>query len=249
VRHSLDSTVIQVRNATVRFNIASEKVDNIKEYFIKMVKGQLRFKEFLALKNIDFEVKEGESWGIVGSNGAGKSTLLKLICGVISPDFGKVTVNGTISPMLELGAGFDHQLTAGENIYIQGALLGHSRAFIKKHYNEIVDFSELSDFLDMPLKNYSTGMQARLAFAIATVVDPEILIVDEVLSVGDIAFQRKCTNRIREMLNNATTLLFVSHDNSLVELLCEKAIWMRKGELVMAGNSREVCEAYARYYE
>jgi len=245
----LDSCVIQVKNATLRFNIASEKVDSLKEYFIKTVKGQLRFKEFLALKNIDFEVKQGESWGIVGSNGAGKSTLLKLICGIIAPDSGYVTVNGSISPMLELGAGFDPQLTAGENIYIQGALLGHSRAFMKKHYDEIVDFSELYDFLDMPIKNYSTGMQARLAFAIATVVDPEILIVDEVLSVGDAAFQRKCTNRIHEMLNNATTLLFVSHDNGLVQQLCEKAIWLRKGELVMSGNSGEVCEAYAKYYE
>jgi len=245
----LDSFIIQVKNATLRFNIASEKVDSIKEYFIKTVKGQLRFKEFLALKNIDFEVKQGESWGIVGSNGAGKSTLLKLICGIIAPDSGHVTVNGTISPMLELGAGFDPQLSGGENIYIQGAILGHSRAFMKKHYDEIVDFSELSDFLDMPVKNYSTGMQARLAFSIATVVDPEILIVDEVLSVGDAAFQRKCTNRIHEMLNNATTLLFVSHDNAMVEQLCEKAIWLRKGELVMSGNSREVCEAYAKYYE
>jgi len=245
----LDSSVIQVKNATLRFNIASEKVESLKEYFIKTVKGQLRFKEFLVLKNIDFEVKRGESWGIVGSNGAGKSTLLKLICGIIAPDSGHVTVNGTISPMLELGAGFDAQLTAGENIYIQGALLGHSRSYMKKHYDEIVDFSELSDFLDMPIKNYSTGMQARLAFAIATVVDPEILIVDEVLAVGDIAFQRKCTNRIHEMLNNDTTLLLVAHDNYLIQQLCEKAIWLRKGELVMTGNSKEVCEAYAKYYE
>ena len=245
----MDSPVIQVKNATIRFNIASEKVDNIKEYFIKLVKKQLRYKEFLALKNVDFEVKKGESWGIVGSNGAGKSTLLKLICGIIAPDSGYVAINGSISPMLELGAGFDPQLTAGENIYIQGALLGHSRAFMKKHYDQIVNFSELSDFLDMPLKNYSTGMHARLAFAIATVVEPEILIVDEVLSVGDLAFQRKCTNRIHEMIKNSTTLLFVSHDNGLVQQLCEKAIWLRKGELVMSGDSREVCEAYAKYYE
>jgi lipopolysaccharide transport system ATP-binding protein len=249
VRYSLDSSVIQVKNATLRFNIASEKVESLKEYFIKTVKGQLRFKEFLVLKNIDFEVKRGESWGIVGSNGAGKSTLLKLICGIIAPDSGQVIVNGSISPMLELGAGFDAQLTAGENIYIQGALLGHSRSYMKKHYDEIVDFSELSDFLDMPIKNYSTGMQARLAFAIATVVDPEILIVDEVLAVGDAAFQRKCTKRIQEMLNNSTTLLLVAHDNGLIQKLCEKAIWLRKGELVMSGNSKEVCEAYAKYYE
>ena len=245
----MDSTIIQVNNATVRFNIASEKIDNIKEYFIKIVKKQLRFKEFFALKNINYEIKRGESWGIVGNNGAGKSTLLRLICGIIAPDTGIVTVNGTISPMLELGAGFDPQLTAIENIYIQGALLGHSKAFMKKHYDEIVDFSELEEFLEMPIKNYSTGMQARLAFAIATVVDPEILIVDEVLSVGDAAFQRKCANRIQEMLKDSTTLLLVSHSNEMVKRLCEKAIWLRKGELVMSGNSAEVCDAYTNYYE
>jgi lipopolysaccharide transport system ATP-binding protein len=245
----LDSAVIQVKNATVRFNIASERVDNMKEYFIKMIKGQLRFKEFLALNNINFEIKRGESWGIVGNNGAGKSTLLKLICGVISPDIGMVSVNGSISPMLELGAGFDQNLTAIENIYIQGALLGHSKKFMKEHFKEIVDFSELHDFLEMPIKNYSTGMQARLAFAIATVVKPEILIVDEVLSVGDEAFQRKCINRMHEIIKQSATLLFVSHSNETVKQLCEKAIWLRKGEIVMSGNSTEVCDAYSKYYE
>jgi len=245
----LDSTVIQVKDATIRFNIASEKVDNLKEYFVKLVKRQLLYKEFLALKNINFEVKKGESWGIVGSNGAGKSTLLKLICGVIAPDSGYVKINGNISPMLELGAGFDHNLTADENIFIQGALLGHSKAFMKEHHDEIVEFSELADFLEMPIKNYSTGMQARMAFAIATVVKPEILIVDEVLSVGDAAFQRKCKDRINEMIKGSTTLLFVSHDNEIIKELCEKAIWLRKGELVMSGNSEEVCDAYAQYYE
>ena len=245
----MNSTVIQVKDATVRFNIASEKIDNIKEYFIKMVKGHLRFKEFLALKNINFEIKRGESWGIVGSNGAGKSTLLKLICGVIAPDTGLITVNGSISPMLELGAGFDPQLTAAENIYIQGALLGYSKKTMKKHFQEIVNFSELHEFLEMPIKNYSTGMQARLAFAIATVVRPEILIVDEVLAVGDEAFQRKCINRMHEIINEAATLLFVSHDNSIVKQLCDKAIWLRKGEIVMSGSSTEVCDAYSKYYE
>ena len=245
----MDSTVIQVKNATVRFNIASEKVDNMKEYFIKMIKGQLRFKEFLALKDINFEIKRGESWGIVGSNGAGKSTLLKLICGVIAPDNGYIITKGSISPMLELGAGFDSQLTAVENIYIQGALLGHSKKFMKEHFKEIVEFSELHDFLEMPIKNYSSGMQARLAFAIATVVKPEILIVDEVLAVGDEAFQRKCINRMHEIIKEAATLLFVSHNNATVKQLCEKAIWLRKGEIVMSGNSTEVCDAYSKYYE
>jgi lipopolysaccharide transport system ATP-binding protein len=242
----LEPTVIRVENATIRFNIATEKIDNIKEYFVKFFKGALHFREFLALKNINFEVKKGESWGIVGSNGAGKSTLLRLICGIIAPDTGSVMVNGNISPILELGAGFDPELTASENIYLQGALLGHSRAFMKEHYEKIVDFSELENFLDMPIKNYSSGMQARLAFAVATVVKPEILIIDEALSVGDAAFQQKCANRIHEMLQDDTTLLFVSHSNSMVEQLCEKALWLRNGEVVMTGNSKEVCEEYAQ---
>jgi lipopolysaccharide transport system ATP-binding protein len=238
-----------VENATVRFNMASEKIDNIKEYFVKLIKGSLHFKEFLALKNINFEVKQGESWGIIGSNGAGKSTLLKLICGIIAPNTGSVTINGSISPMLELGAGFDPELTAGENIYLEGALLGHSRAFMREHYDEIVEFSELADFLDMPIKNYSTGMQARMAFSVATVVKPNILIVDEVLSVGDAAFKRKCETRIHEMLQSATTLLLVSHSNDMVERLCNKALWLRKGEAVMTGGAKEVCAAYAEYYK
>jgi len=241
-------TVIQVENASVRFNIASEKVDNIKEYFVKLIKRQLHFREFFALKNINFEVKKGESWGIVGRNGAGKSTLLRLICGILAPDAGSVTVNGSISPILELGAGFDPQLTAGENIYLQGALLGHSRDFMRQHFDEIVAFSELADFLDMPIKNYSTGMQARLAFSVATVVEPKILIVDEVLAVGDAAFQRKCADRIQEMLRGNATLLLVSHSNSMVEKLCEKALWLRDSEAVMTGSAKEVCAAYAEYY-
>ena len=245
----MEQTVIQVNNATVRFNMASEKIDNIKEYFVKFAKGQLHFKEFFALKNITFDVKQGESWGIVGSNGAGKSTLLRLICGVIAPHTGSVTVSGSISPMLELGAGFDLELTAGENIYLEGALLGRSKAFMHEHYDEIVEFSELADFLDMPIKNYSSGMQARMAFAIATVVRPEIFIVDEVLAVGDAAFQRKCEKRIHEMLESATTLLFVSHDSGMIERLCKNAIWLRKGEVVMSGSASEVCAAYADYYK
>jgi lipopolysaccharide transport system ATP-binding protein len=245
----LEPTVIRVENATVRFNMASERIDNIKEYFVKLVKGRLRFSEFLALKNINFEVKQGEAWGIVGSNGAGKSTLLKLVCGIIAPNTGLVTINGSISPMLELGAGFDPELTAGENIYLEGALLGHSKAFMREHYDEIVEFSELKDFLDMPIKNYSSGMQARMAFSVATVVNPEILIVDEVLSVGDAAFQRKCETRIHEMLRSATTLLLVSHDSNMIKRLCTKALWLRKGEAVMTGDVQEVCAAYAEYYK
>ena len=245
----MEPTVIRVENATVRFNIASEKIDNIKEYFVKLVKGSLHFKEFLALKNINFEVKQGESWGIVGNNGAGKSTLLKLICGIIAPNTGSVAINGSISPMLELGAGFDPELTAGENIFLEGALLGHSRSFMQEHYHEIVEFSELADFLDMPIKNYSSGMMARMAFSVATVVKPKILIVDEVLAVGDVAFQRKCETRIHEMLQNATTMLLVSHDSGMIERLCDKALWLRKGEAVMIDSAKEVCAAYGEFYK
>jgi lipopolysaccharide transport system ATP-binding protein len=244
-----ERTVIRVENATVRFNMATERIDSIKEYFVKLVKRQLRFQEFLALKNINLEIKQGESWGIVGRNGAGKSTLLKLICGILAPDKGAVRVNGRISPMLELGAGFDPDLTAGENIYLEGAILGRSRKFMQEHYEEIVEFSELRDFMKMPIKNYSSGMQARMGFAVATVVDPEILIVDEVLAVGDLAFQAKCEKRIHEMLDHATTLLLVSHDNGLVRRLCGKVIWMRDGEVVMSGNAGEVCKAYEEYYK
>jgi lipopolysaccharide transport system ATP-binding protein len=244
-----EKTVIRVENATVRFNIASERIDNFKEYFVKLIKRELRFREFLALKDINLDIEQGESWGIVGRNGAGKSTLLKLICGILMPDKGSVTVYGSISPMLELGAGFDPDLTAGENIFLEGAILGRSRKFMEEHYEEIVEFSELRDFMKMPIKNYSSGMQARMGFAVATVVDPEILIVDEVLAVGDMAFQVKCEKRIHEMLEHATTLLLVSHDNSQVRRLCKKAVWMRDGEIAMSGESAEVCNAYEKYYQ
>jgi lipopolysaccharide transport system ATP-binding protein len=243
-----ERTVIRVEDAMVRFNMASERIDNIKEYFVKLAKRQLRFQEFLALRNINLEIKQGESWGIVGRNGSGKSTLLKLICGILAPDKGAVKVNGRISPMLELGAGFDPDLTAGENIFLEGAILGRSRRFMEEHYEEIVEFSELHDFMKMPIKNYSSGMQARMGFAVATAVDPEILIVDEVLAVGDMGFQAKCEKRIHEMLSHATTLLLVSHDNGLVQRLCKNALWMRDGGIVMSGDAGKVCDAYAGYY-
>ena len=183
-------TVIEVSHATVRFNLASEKIDNLKEYAIKLVKRQLMFQEFLALKDVSFQVKKGEAWGIVGLNGSGKSTLLKVICGILKPYKGEVVVKGTIAPLIELGAGFDGDLTAKENIFLNGAVLGYSKEFMRAHFNEIVEFAELKDFLDMPIKNYSSGMAARLGFSIATMVKPDIMIVDEVLSVGDYAFQQ-----------------------------------------------------------
>jgi lipopolysaccharide transport system ATP-binding protein len=241
-------TVIEVEGASVRFNTASEKIDSVKEYVIKLVQGKLRFREFRALTDVSLKVGRGESWGIVGRNGAGKSTLLRLICGIIAPDSGRVRIRGRISPMLELGAGFDPELTAGENIFLEGALLGRSKAFMEERYEEIVEFSELGEFLEMPMKNYSSGMYARMAFAVATAVRPEILIVDEVLAVGDAAFQRKCERRLGEMLGEKTTLLLVSHSGGAVERLCEKALWLRKGEVAMRGSAKEVCAAYDEFY-
>lgn len=240
-----DDNIISVDHATVRFNIASEKVDNLKEYFIKLVKHQLYYEEFLALKDISLNIKSGESWGLIGRNGAGKSTLLKLICGILSPYKGNITVHGTIAPLIELGAGLDPRLTAGENIFLNGALLGHSKKYMEEHFNEIVEFAELKNFLDMPIKNYSSGMRARLGFAIATSVSSDILIVDEVLAVGDAAFRKKCEKRMEKMLSNGTTLLFVSHSEHDVERLCEKAVWLEQGEIAMSGSSSEVCFAYA----
>ena len=235
--------VIKVTDATVRFNMASEKIDNLKEYFVKLVKKELLFQEFFALKDVSFKVKRGEAWGLVGTNGSGKSTLLKLICGILKPYKGSVKINGSIAPLIELGAGFDGELTATENIYLNGAVLGYSKEFMDQHYNEIVEFAELHDFMNMPIKNYSSGMAARLGFAIATIVRPEILIVDEVLAVGDAAFQEKCQKRMQEMLAGGTTLLFVSHSIEDVKTLCDHAIWLNKGHVMMQGNASEVCSA------
>lgn len=238
--------VIKVTDATVRFNMASEKIDNLKEYFVKLVKKELLFQEFFALKDVSFKVKRGEAWGLVGTNGSGKSTLLKLICGILKPYKGSVKINGSIAPLIELGAGFDGELTATENIYLNGAVLGYSKEFMDQHYNEIVEFAELHDFMNMPIKNYSSGMAARLGFAIATIVRPEILIVDEVLAVGDAAFQEKCQKRMQEMLAGGTTLLFVSHSIEDVKTLCDHAIWLNKGHVMMQGNASEVCSAYMK---
>ena len=221
--------IIKVSNATVRFNKATESYNGLKEYIIRMLKGELMFQEFLALKDINLEIKRGESWGLIGSNGSGKSTLLKLICGVLKPYKGSVEVKGTIAPLIELGAGFDGELTARENIFLNGALLGHKKSFMQQHFDEIIEFSELQDFVDVPIKNFSSGMAARLGFAVATIVKPDILIVDEVLAVGDHAFQEKCKKRMEEMLKGGTTLLFVSHSAEQVKELCQNVIWIDKG--------------------
>ncbi|WP_320955543.1 MULTISPECIES: ABC transporter ATP-binding protein [Hungatella] len=239
-----NNVVINVSDATVRFNMASERIDNLKEYVIKLVKHQLMFQEFLALKNVDFSVRKGEAWGVIGTNGSGKSTLLKLICGILKPYTGTVKIQGSIAPLIELGAGFDGDLTAKENIFLNGAVLGHTKKYMQDHFEEIVEFAELQDFLDMPIKNYSSGMAARLGFSIATVVRPDILIVDEVLSVGDYAFQQKCEKRMKGMLEGGTTLLFVSHSIDSVRSLCDHALWLDKGNVRLKGEVEDVCDAY-----
>ena len=239
-----DNIVIRIKDASVRFNIASERVDNLKEYFNKIIKKELMFREFFALRNICFQVRKGEAWGIIGTNGSGKSTLLKLICRILKPYQGEVSVQGILSPLIELGAGFDGDLTARENIFLNGAVLGYSKKYMQKHFEEIVEFAELKDFLDMPIKNYSSGMSARLGFSIATIVQPEILIVDEVLSVGDYAFQQKCEKRMKEMLENGTTLLYVSHSIESVEKLCENVLWLEKGSIRQCGKAKDICKNY-----
>ena len=240
--------MVSVKNVSMCFNLASEKVDNLKEYLIKFTKGSLKFEEFWALKDVSIEIMPGDVYGLVGLNGSGKSTLLKTIAGVLKPTKGSVTVNGSIAPLIELGAGFDMDLTARENIYLNGAVLGFSKKFMDEHFQDIVDFSELHDFLDVPLKNYSSGMVARIAFAIATATKPDILIADEILSVGDYRFQEKCENRMKELMSGGTTVLLVSHSIEQVRRMCNKVTWLEKGNVIMTGPTEEVCRAYSTKY-
>lgn len=245
-----DACAIVVDHVTMVFNMASERLDSLKEYFIKLMKHQLFFKEFHALEDVSFRVPRGEVMGLVGTNGSGKSTMLKVIAGVLEPTRGHVTVRGTIAPLIELGAGFDLELTARENIFLNGALLGHSKKFMEEHMDDIVEFAELADFLDMPMKNYSSGMVARIAFAIATCVEPDILIVDETLSVGDVFFQEKCERRIQSFINSGNvTVLFVSHSIEQVERICTSAVWIEKGHLRMIGRVKDVCRAYREQFD
>lgn len=236
--------MVDVDHVTVRFNLANQKVDNLKEYCIRMLKKELLFQEFFAVKDVSFQIRRGEAWGIVGSNGSGKSTILKAVSGILKPWKGSITVNGSIAPLIELGAGFDGNLTARENIFLNGCILGHSEKYMKKHFDEIVEFAGLEKFLDSPIKNYSSGMKARLGFAVATSVKPDLLIVDEILSVGDFRFRKKCEQRIQEMLDRGTTLLYVSHTMPEVLRICQKAMWMDKGVIRMSGSAEEVCDAY-----
>lgn len=237
--------IITVDHVSMRFSLASEKMDSFKEYVIKSIKRQLSYDEFWALKDVSFGVDRGDALGLIGLNGSGKSTMLKVIAGVLKPTKGSVTVRGTIAPMIELGAGFDMDLTATENIFLNGALLGYSRHEMEKQYDSIVDFSELYDFMNVPVKNFSSGMISRLGFAIATIGVPDILIVDEVLSVGDFRFQEKCQKRIRNMLDKGTTLLFVSHSIKQVKELCNKIVWLEKGNMKMCGEAEKIAEIYS----
>lgn len=238
--------IIEINDLTIRFNLASEKIDNIKEYFIKLIKRELMFQEFLAIENFSLDIKKGEAWALVGVNGSGKSTLLKAISGIMKPYKGEIKVHGTIAPMIELGAGFDANLTARENIYLNGLILGHSKKFMEEHFDKIVEFAEIEKFLDSPIKNFSSGMKARLGFSVATMVNPDVLICDEVLSVGDAKFRKKCEARMKEMLSSGTTLIFVSHNINQVKELCDHAAWIERGHLIQAGEVNEVCDAYTK---
>lgn len=238
--------IVDVDHVTIRFNLASQKVDNLKEYVIKLLKKELMFQEFLAVKDVSFQIHAGEAWGLIGANGSGKSTMLKAISGIMKPYQGSVTVRGSVAPLIELGAGFDPECTARENIFLNGCVLGHSKKFMEEHFEEIVEFAELQQFLDSPVKNFSSGMKARLGFSVATMVKPDILIVDEILSVGDYKFRKKCMNRMEELLSGGTTLLYVSHNIEEVRRLCDHAIWLDKGVAWMQGGAEEVCDAYMK---
>lgn len=240
----MEETMIEVRDVSMRFRMANDRISSIKEYVIARLQGKLKYNEFEALKYVSFDVKRGEVMGLIGHNGAGKSTLLKVISGILKPTEGSVLVRGNVAPMLELGSGFDFDMTGRENIFLNGAILGYSEDFLKSKYDEIVAFSEIGPFIDMPLRNYSSGMVARLAFSVATVVVPEILIVDEVLSVGDAAFQEKSRRRMMELMGGGTTVLFVSHDIAQIREMCNRVVWLESGSARMFGKAQMVCDAY-----
>ena len=237
--------MITIDNVSMKFNLGIEKDFSMKQAFVNLFTGKKKKKEnFWALRNVSFNIGKGEVVGLIGSNGAGKSTLLKVVSGVMKPTYGKVKVEGVISPMIELGAGFDPNLTAKENIYLNGAILGYSKSFLDSKFDEIVEFSELKDFLNVPVKNFSSGMTAKLAFSIATIVNPEILIVDEILSVGDIKFQEKSKKKMMEMIKGGTTVLYVSHSLQSIKDLCTKVVWLEHGKIVKIGDTNKICDAY-----
>lgn len=239
---------VSAEHVSMKYRLGKEKIDSLKEYFVKRIKNEISYKEFFALNDISFSVEKGEVFGIIGKNGAGKSTLLKIVAGIIKPTSGRVFRNGTVAPLIELGAGFDGELNGIENIYLNGMLLGYSRKMITEKLEEICAFSELGDFLNIPLKNYSSGMKARLGFSIATMVEPDILIVDEALSVGDIQFRAKSEGKILKMIESGTTVLFVSHSIDQVQRICNRVMWLEKGTIREIGPAAEVCNHYKNAY-
>lgn len=239
-----DKVMVEVEHVSMKFNLSSEKFDSFKEYVIKSLKNQVSFEEFWALRDVSFEVMKGDALGLIGLNGSGKSTMLKTIAGVLKPTEGSVRVNGSVAPLIELGVGFDMDLTARENVFLNGALLGYSRKEMESFYDDIVSFSELENFMNVPVKNFSSGMVSRLAFSIATIGVPDILIVDEVLSVGDFRFQEKCERRIQAMADQGTTILFVSHSIAQVKKICDKIAWLESGQLKRFGSAEEICKEY-----
>ena len=243
----MKENIIVVKNLTMNFRMPKEKINSFKEYIVRCISGSLDYDDFLALDNVSFNIKKNEIVGLLGANGSGKSTILKCICGVYPPTKGIVKVNGSIAPLIELGAGFDGELTARENIFLNGAIMGYEEDFIKSKFKEIIEFAELEKFVDLPIKNFSSGMFARLGFATATIVNPDILIVDEILSVGDIAFQKKCQERMAQLRSSGTTMLFVSHSLEQVRELCTRAIWLKHGKKVMDGSCEEVCNVYEKW--
>jgi len=240
----MSESAIQVTDITMKYRLSKEKIDSLKHFFIKKIRNEIRYEDFYALQNVSFDIKRGEVFGIVGMNGAGKSTLLKIVAGVVKPTSGKVIRQGSIAPLLELGAGFDGELSGRENIYLNGLLMGYPKKFIREKLDEVIDFSELEKFIDTPLKNYSSGMKARLGFSIATVVQPDILIVDEILSVGDFKFKEKSEKKIHSMMSGGTTVIFVSHSMDQIRGLCNRVMWLEQGRVREIGSPGEVIERY-----
>lgn len=240
----MEQKIIEVKNVKMKFRLSDEPLNSLKEFFTKAITGKLKFNEFMALDDISFDVMKGETIGLIGANGAGKSTTLKVISGILNPTEGKIITRGNVVPMLELGAGFDSELTGKENIYLNGSILGYTKEYLDSKYEEIVDFAEIREFIDAPIRNYSSGMMARLAFSIASVVQPEILIVDEILSVGDSKFQEKSYTRMRELMSGGATVLFVSHDVARIEEMCNRVIWLDHGKIVEIGQAKEICKKY-----
>lgn len=241
----MSEKIIEVNDVSMRFRLANDRILSLKEFVTKKLNRTLKYSEFWALKDVSFDVKKGEVVGIIGRNGAGKSTMLKIISGIMKPTSGSIICCGNVVPMLELGSGFDNDLTGKENIFLNGAILGYTKGFLESKYQEILDFSGLDQFIDVPIRNYSSGMIMRLAFSIATVVHPEILIVDEILSVGDADFQKKSHTRMMELMSGGTTVLFVSHNLEQIREMCSRVVWLEHGSMRMVGNTQEVCNAYA----